>query len=32
MFNQEDFAVFDDLTLAGRLAKVRSVIDPKFER
>lgn len=31
MFNQEDFAVFDDLTLAGRLAKVRSVIDPKFE-
>ncbi|ANZ61703.1 DUF1054 family protein [Secundilactobacillus paracollinoides] len=31
MFNQEDFDVFKDQTLAGRMAGVRGVIDPKFE-
>ncbi|CAK1224773.1 DUF1054 family protein [Fructobacillus evanidus] len=31
MFNQQDFLVFDDLTLAGRMDKIRSIIDPKFE-
>lgn len=31
MFNQEDFDVFKDQTLPGRMAGVRGVIDPKFE-
>lgn len=32
MFNLSDFDVFDDETLDGRLAKIRSIIDPKFEK
>ena len=31
MFNDSDFQVFDDLTLAGRMAGIRAEIDPKFE-
>lgn len=31
MFKKEDFAIFDEQTLDGRMAKIRSVIDPKFE-
>ncbi|MCK8617836.1 DUF1054 domain-containing protein [Fructobacillus sp. M158] len=31
MFQKSDFEVFDDPTLDGRMAKIRSIIDPKFE-
>lgn len=31
MFNEEDFAVFNDPTLDGRMDKIRRVVDPKFE-
>lgn len=31
MFNDSDFQVFDDQTLAGRMAGIRTEIDPKFE-
>ncbi|GKQ42867.1 UPF0637 protein [Companilactobacillus sp. RD055328] len=31
MFNSNDFKVFDDPTLEGRLKKIREIIDPKFE-
>lgn len=31
MFNSDDFKVFEDPTLEGRLDKIRKVIDPKFE-
>lgn len=31
MFNSDDFKVFDDPTLAGRLGKIKEIIDPKFE-
>lgn len=31
MFKEEDFAVFDDPTLDGRMDKIRQVVDPKFE-
>jgi Uncharacterized protein conserved in bacteria len=30
MYQDSDFAVFDDVTLPGRLAKIRAIIDPKF--
>ncbi|MDT6980990.1 DUF1054 family protein [Levilactobacillus zymae] len=30
MYQDSDFAVFDDGTLPGRLAKIRAIIDPKF--
>ncbi|WP_288845888.1 DUF1054 family protein [uncultured Fructobacillus sp.] len=30
MFNQQDFLVFDDPTLDGRMNKIRAIIDPKF--
>lgn len=30
MFINSDFDVFNDSTLAGRLAKIRAIIDPKF--
>lgn len=32
MFNLSDFDVFNDETLEGRLAKIKKVIDPKFEK
>lgn len=32
LFNNSDFQVFDDQTLAGRMAGIRAEIDPKFER
>jgi len=31
LFNDSDFQVFDDQTLAGRMAGIRAEIDPKFE-
>jgi Uncharacterized protein conserved in bacteria len=31
LFNDSDFQVFDDQTLARRMAGIRSEIDPKFE-
>lgn len=31
LFNDSDFQVFEDQTLAGRMAGIRSEIDPKFE-
>ncbi|MFC0377981.1 DUF1054 family protein [Levilactobacillus acidifarinae] len=30
VYQDSDFAVFDDVTLPGRLAKIRAIIDPKF--
>lgn len=30
-FEQQDFSVFDDKTVAGRLAKIQQQLDPKFE-
>ncbi|MCH4170992.1 MAG: DUF1054 domain-containing protein [Lactobacillus sp.] len=32
MIDQQDFDVFKDPTLAGRLALIRSQVDPKFEQ
>jgi uncharacterized protein YktB (UPF0637 family) len=32
MFTKEDFKVFNDDTLAGRLNLIKEVIDPKFEK
>lgn len=32
MFTDQDFTVFDDPTLPGRLALIRRVLDPKFEQ
>lgn len=32
IFEQEDFKVFDEQTLDGRMQGIRSVIDPKFEQ
>lgn len=32
MITYEDFNIFDDPTLEGRLAKIRTQLDPKFER
>lgn len=32
VFNDDDFKVFADPTLTGRLAKIRTQIDPKFEQ
>lgn len=31
MFEETDFKVFDDLTLDGRLTRIRRDLDPKFE-
>lgn len=31
LFNDDDFQVFEDPTLAGRMAGIRGEIDPKFE-
>ncbi|WP_318765803.1 DUF1054 domain-containing protein [Lactiplantibacillus carotarum] len=31
MFTQQDFDIFDDPTLAGRMNLIKTVIDPKFE-
>ncbi len=32
MFEETDFKVFDDCTLAGRLTRIRRDLDPKFEQ
>lgn len=32
MFEASDFEIFDEQTLAGRMALIRDVIDPKFEQ
>ncbi|MFD1393873.1 DUF1054 family protein [Lacticaseibacillus jixianensis] len=32
MFTDQDFTVFDDPTLAGRLGLIRRVLDPKFDQ
>ena len=32
IFEQEDFKVFDEQTLDGRMQGIRAVIDPKFEQ
>ncbi|MFD1484481.1 DUF1054 family protein [Lacticaseibacillus baoqingensis] len=32
MFERKDFEVFDDRTLIGRLGRIRSELDPKFEK
>lgn len=32
MFNQNDFDVFNDRTLEGRMTKIKTIIDPKFEQ
>lgn len=32
LFERSDFAVFQDATLTGRLAKIKAVLDPKFEQ
>ena len=32
MFNAQDFDIFDEPTLSGRMTAIRDVIDPKFEQ
>lgn len=32
MFNVQDFDIFDEPTLSGRMTAIRDVIDPKFEQ
>lgn len=32
MYDESDFIIFEDLTLQGRLGKIREFIDPKFEK
>lgn len=32
MFQDSDFEVFEDKTLEGRMNKIKSIIDPKFEK
>lgn len=32
MFEETDFNVFDDVTLSGRLTRIRQDLDPKFEQ
>ena len=32
MFNTQDFNIFDEPTLSGRMTAIRDVIDPKFEQ
>lgn len=31
MFRNSDFDIFEDKTLNGRMEKIRTIIDPKFE-
>ena len=32
MYDESDFIIFEDLTLQGRLGKIREFIGPKFEK
>ncbi|MBP5844423.1 DUF1054 family protein, partial [Lactiplantibacillus plantarum] len=32
MFTNQDFEIFNDQTLAGRMHLIKTVIDPKFEQ
>lgn len=31
MFRNSDFDIFEDKTLNGRMEKIKTIIDPKFE-